>query len=208
VSEVTRILDRVGQGEAKAAEEMLPLVYEELRRLAAHKMAHEAPGQTLQPTALVHEAWLRLVGAGTDRWVNRGHFFAAAAQAMRRILIEKARRRERERHGGQLQRVDLDAVELAAPLPDNDLLALNEALDRLAALDPPAADLVKLRFFVGVAHAEAARMLGLSRSGADRAWVFARAWLFQQLRSGETRGRVAQADPAQGSEAPGPASVP
>jgi len=198
VSEVARIFDRLQQGEAKAAEELLPLVYEELRKLAAQKMAREAPGQTLQPTALVHEAWLRLVGTGEQSWDSRGHFFAAAAEAMRRILIERARRRERQRHGGQLERVDLDAIEVAAPLPDKDLVALDEALDRLATLDPAAAGLVKLRFFVGVPHGEAARMLGLSRSSADRAWVFARAWLFQELQADEIRPRPAQTDPAQG----------
>ena len=195
MSDVTRILDRVQRGEAQAADELLPLVYGELRKLAAYRMAQEPPGQTLQATALVHEAWLRLVRGEDHNFQNRQHFFAAAAQAMRRILIEKARRRERARHGGQFQRVELDAVEIAAPLHDADLLALDEALDRLAALDPVAAELVNLRFFVGVAHADAARMLGLSRSGADRAWVFARAWLFQQLRAGETRMRIVQADP-------------
>lgn len=182
MADVTRILDRVQQGEAQAAEELLPLVYEELRKLAAQRMAHEQPGQTLQPTALVHEAWLRLVGSSDQPWSGRSHFFGAAAEAMRRILIERARRRERQRHGGKLQRVDLDANEIAAPLPDRDLLALDEALGRLAALDPPAADLVRLRFFAGVAHAEAAKLLGMSRSGADRAWLFARAWLFQQVK--------------------------
>jgi RNA polymerase sigma factor (TIGR02999 family) len=183
VSDVTRLLERVQQGEGKAAQELLPLVYEELRKLAAHKMALEPLGHTLQPTALVHEAWLRLVGTSDPQWQGRGHFFGAAAEAMRRILIERARRRERQRHGGQLERVDLDAVEIAAPLPDSQLMALDEALDRLAALDRPAAELVKLRFFIGVSHAEAARILGLSRSGADRTWVFARAWLFEQLRA-------------------------
>ena len=208
VSDVTRILDRVHNGEAKAAEELLPLVYEELRKFAAHKMAHEPAGHTLQATALVHEAWLRLVRGEHQSFQNRQHFFAAAAQAMRRILIERARRKKRERHGGQLQPVELDAMEVAAPLPDDDLLALDEALDRLAALDPAAAELVKLRFFVGVAHAEAAKMLGLSRSGADRAWVFARAWLFQQLRADETRARIAQVDLVQGREVQDPASAP
>jgi RNA polymerase sigma factor (TIGR02999 family) len=208
VSDVTRILDRVEQGDAKAADELLPLVYDALRKLAAHRMANEPPGQTLQPTALVHEAWLRLARGHDQRFQSSRHFFAAAAQAMRRILIEKARRRERWRHGGQLQRVELDALEIAAPLPDEDLLALDEALDRLAALDPPAAELVKLRFFVGVAHVDAAKLLGMSRSGADRAWVFARAWLFQQLRASETRARFSNADLAQANETQGPGSAP
>jgi RNA polymerase sigma factor (TIGR02999 family) len=187
VSDVTVILERAQQGDPHAAGELLPLVYDELRKLAAHKMSSEPPGHTLQPTALVHEVWLRLVRGNDQSFENRRHFFAAAAQAMRRILIERARHRDRARHGGQLQRVDLDAVELAAPLADDDLLALDEALDQLAGFDPTAAELVKLRFFVGVAHAEAARMVGLSRSGADRAWVFARAWLYQQLRGEEAR---------------------
>ena len=208
MSDVTCLLDRVQRGEAQAADELLPLVYDELRRLASYKMAQEPPGQTLQATALVHEAWLRLVRGEDQNFQNRQHFFAAAAQAMRRILIEKARRRERARHGGQFQRVELDAVEIAAPLPDADLLALDEALDRLATLDPAAAELVNLRFFVGVAHADAARMLGLSRSGADRAWVFARAWLFKQLRAGETRMRLVQADSALERDAWRPASAP
>jgi RNA polymerase sigma factor (TIGR02999 family) len=187
VSDVTVILERAQQGDPHAAGELLPLVYEELRKLAAHKMSTESPGHTLQPTALVHEVWLRLVRGNDQSFENRRHFFAAAAQAMRRILIERARHRDRACHGGQLQRVDMDAVELAAPLPDEDLLALDEALDQLAGFDATAAELVKLRFFVGVAHAEAARMVGLSRSGADRAWVFARAWLYQQLRGEEAR---------------------
>lgn len=197
MSDVTRLLARAQRGEAQAADELLPLVYDELRKLAAYRMAQEPPGQTLQATALVHEAWLRLVRGEDQNFQNRQHFFAAAAHAMRRILIEKARRRERARHGGQFQRVELDAIQIAAPLPDDDLLALDEALDRLATLDPAAAELVNLRFFVGVTHADAARMLGLSRSGADRAWVFARAWLFQQLRAGETRMRIVQGDSAQ-----------
>jgi RNA polymerase sigma factor (TIGR02999 family) len=181
MSEVTRILEGAQAGDPQAADQLLPLVYDELRKLAAHKMAQQPAGQTLQPTALVHEAWLRLVRGQDQTFENRQHFFAVAAQAMRRILIDKARRKERQRHGGHLNRVELDAVEIAVPLPDPDLLALDEALNRLAAFDPVAAELVNLRFFVGVGHAEAAQMLGLSRSSADRAWVFARAWLFQEL---------------------------
>ncbi len=193
VSDVAVILERAQQGDPHAAEQLLPLVYEELRKLAAHKLSCEPPGQTLQPTALVHEVWLRLVRGKDQSFENRRHFFAAAAEAMRRILIERARRHRRARHGAQLQRIDLDAVELAAPLPDDDLLALDEALNQLADFDPAAAELVKLRFFVGVAHTEAARMVGLSRSGADRAWIFARGWLYQQLR-GEDGGRAPTAD--------------
>ncbi len=173
------------QATAGPAEELLPLVYDELRRLAAHKLSHEEPGQTLQATALVHEAWLRLSGPsqGARRWESRRHFFGAAAEAMRRILIDRARRKACGRNGGNPQRVELDAVELAAPLPDNQLLALHEALDELAGIDPEAAELVKLRFFVGLTQMQAAEMLGLSRSAADRTWVFARAWLYKEVRN-------------------------
>jgi RNA polymerase sigma factor (TIGR02999 family) len=176
------------RGEPHSAAELLPLVYTELRRLAARKLAEEKPGQTLQATELVHEAWLRLGGAagnGAEQpWNGHHHFFAAAAEAMRRILVERARHKARVRHGGGCQRVDLAAgeIEIASPLPDDDLLALHEALDELATLDPPAADLIKLRFFTGVSHQQAADLLGLSRSTADRTWLFARAWLFQQIR--------------------------
>ena len=150
MSDVTRILDRVQEGDPKAAEELLPLVYEELRRLAAHKMAHEAPGQTLQPTALVHEAWLRLVQAPAQTWGNRAHFFRTAAECMRRILIDNARRKHRLRHGGELQRVPIEELELADDRDPLRLLQVNEALDRLAALDETKAEIVKLRFFVGL----------------------------------------------------------
>ncbi len=180
---------------SRGAAELLPLVYEELRRLAAQRLAQERPGQTLQPTALVHEAWLRMAASEDRAWEGQTHFYAAAAQAMRHILIDRARRKRCLRHGGGQERLEIDAIEISAPLPDEDLLALDEALDRLAALDPPAAELVKLRFFVGLSHMEAAKVLGLSRSGADRTWVFARAWLFQQLRSSETQARIASAGP-------------
>src|SRR6185436_4381565 len=151
VSELTRILQSVEHGDATAANELLPLVYQELRRLAAHKMAGEAPGHTLQPTALVHEAYLRLVGPGqSQQWDGRGHFFAAAAEAMRRILVESARRKKRLKHGGELQRVDVDEVELPLPMPDDELLALDAALDRLATVDARAGEMVKLCFFVGL----------------------------------------------------------
>jgi RNA polymerase sigma factor (TIGR02999 family) len=174
----------------RTAEELLPLVYTELRHLAAQKLSKEKPGQTLQATALVHEAWLRLVGAEQEgnepRWDGRRHFFGAAAEAMRRILVERARHKARVRHGGGCERVDVDQVELACALPDEDLLALHEALDQLATLDPPAADLIKLRFFTGLTHQQAAEMLGLSRSSADRTWLFARAWLFRQIKEGES----------------------
>ena len=183
LSEVTRILSAVEQGDQHAAERLLPLVYDELRKLAALKMAQEKPGHTLQATALVHEAYLRLLGGDkAQRWDGRAHFFAAAAEAMRRILIENARRKKRLKHGGNLQRVDVDAVELPMPLPDDDLLALDEALDRLATMDLRAAQVVKLCFFVGLTQAEAARELGVSPSTVERLWGFARAWLFREVK--------------------------
>ena len=181
MSDVTHILDRVEAGDPKAAEELLPLVYEELRKLAAARMAQEAPGQTLQPTALVHEAWLRLVGDGPQRWNSRGHFFGAAAQAMRRILIDRARERQARRHGGSLARVDVDAVEVAAPQSDERLLAVNEALERFEAVDPAAAELVKLRCFIGLSMPEAAEALNLSLRSAERSWAYARAWLRRDI---------------------------
>jgi RNA polymerase sigma factor (TIGR02999 family) len=182
MSEVTRILSAIEKGDHHAAEQLLPLVYDELRRLAALKMTQEKPGQTLQATALVHEAYLRLLGGDqAQQWDGRAHFFAAAAEAMRRILIENARRKKRLKHGGHLQRVDVDAVELSVPLPDEELLALDEALDRLATVDLRAAQVVKLCFFVGLTQAEAARELGVSLSTAERLWGFARAWLFREI---------------------------
>jgi RNA polymerase sigma factor (TIGR02999 family) len=173
----------VQRDEAKAAEELLPLVYDELRKLAGHKLAHEPAGHTLQPTALVHEAWLRLVGAAAPRWDNRGHFFAAAAEAMRRLLIERARSKARARHGGHLERVALDQVTVAIQDPAETVLAVHEALDRLAATDPLKAEVVKLRYFVGLNHAEIARALGLSEPTVRRHWAFARAWLYAELRT-------------------------
>ncbi len=177
MSDVTQILDRVQHGDAKAAEELLPLVYQELRKLAAAKMAHEAAGHTLQPTALVHEAWLRLVVDGHQRWNSRGHFFAAAAEAMRRILIEAARRKLSQRRGGGLERVEVDESLLVLERPSEELLAVNEALEKLAREDRLAADLVNLRYFVGMTLPEAAEALGLSPRTADRLWAFARTWL-------------------------------
>jgi RNA polymerase sigma factor (TIGR02999 family) len=182
VSDVTRILDRVQQGDPKAAEELLPLVYEELRKLAAQKMANEAAGQTLQPTALVHEAWLRL---GDDpagqHWDNRGHFFSAAAEAMRRILIENARRKSRLKRGGDWERVELEDLQVAGDSDPLTLLALDEALAELAARHPDHAELVKLRFFAGLSMPEAARASRLSESTAKRYWAFARGWLFDRM---------------------------
>jgi len=181
VSDVTRILEAAQQGDPTAADELLPLVYEELRRLAAHKMANEAAGQTLQPTALVHEAWLRLVGNQNQKWDGRAHFFAAAAEAMRRILIDRARRKRAVRHGGDQQRVDLQEVDLAAPSDDDQLLAVNDALDKLAAQHKEEAELVKLRYFVGMTNEEAAEVLGISVRTAKYYWTHARAWLYREI---------------------------
>jgi RNA polymerase sigma factor (TIGR02999 family) len=181
VSDVTHILDRAQSGDPKAAEELLPLVYEELRKLAAMRMANEPAGQTLQATALVHEAWLRLVGNGPQRWNSRGHFFGAAAQAMRRILVDRARERQARRHGGGLVRVDVDAVEAAAPQSDERLLAVNEALQRFEAVDPAAAELVKLRCFIGLSMPEAAEALNIPLRSAERSWAYARAWLRREI---------------------------
>jgi RNA polymerase sigma factor (TIGR02999 family) len=185
MNEVTLILDRVHQGDPKAADELLPLVYEELRRLAACRMANEAPGHTLQPTALVHEAWLRLLGSEVDQWNGRGHFFAAAAEAMRRILVEAARRKSRARHGGGVERVSAEEMEIPAELPADRLLQVNEALDRLAEEAPEAAQVVKLRYFAGLTQPEVARMLGISLRAAERHWTWAKAWLFQWIRQQE-----------------------
>jgi RNA polymerase sigma factor (TIGR02999 family) len=182
MSTVTQILHAIESGDAKAAKELLTLVYDELRKLAAQKMANEAPGHTLQPTALVHEAWLHLGGDQQPTWQNRAHFFGAAAEAMRRILVDRARAKKAMKRGGGLERVDLDAVELLAPMPDDELLALDEALDRLATVDTRAAQMVKLCFFVGLTQEEAARELGVSLATAERVWGFARAWLLREVK--------------------------
>ena len=182
MNEVTHIFDRVQQGDPKAAEELLPLVYEELRKLAAHKMACEAPGQTLQATALVHEAWLRLGGDRQTPWRSRAHFFAAAAEAMRRILVDRARLKRAQRRGGGAEHVNVHEIEVASPDSDDQLLALNEALDRFAAQEPQKADLVKLRYFAGLKIVEVAEVLCISEATAKRWWVYARAWLFEELR--------------------------
>jgi RNA polymerase sigma factor (TIGR02999 family) len=182
MSDVTRILNAAEQGDPHAAKQLLPLVYEELRRLAASKMAEEKPGQTLQATALVHEAFLRLVDEDqAQQWNSRGHFFAAAAEAMRRILVEKARRKGRTRHGGASHRVDLDTDIQVSDATDDELLALDEALGRLAKDEPEAAEVVKLRYFAGLTIEEAALALNISVRTVNRHWAFARAWLFQQL---------------------------
>jgi len=185
-SDVTHLLLAIEKGDPVAADELLPLVYHELRNLAAHKMANEAPGQTLQPTALVHEAYLRLVGNEDKKWAGRAHFFAAAAEAMRRILIDTARRKRAQRHGGGQQRVDIQDVDITADADDEQLLAIHEALDRLAARDKMKADLVKLRYFVGMTIEEAAQILGISEPTAKRYWTYARAWLYEEINSSGT----------------------
>ena len=182
MSDVTQILDRVQRGDAKAAGELLPLVYEELRKLAAIRMASEPAGQTLQATALVHEAWLRLAGPEAQVWNNRYHFFAAAAEAMRRILIDNARRKHRPKHGHGWQRVDLDQVNVAIHTDADTLLLVNEALTRLEQEDPQKAELVKLRYFAGMTIPEAGRALGLSESTAKRIWTYARAFLLREIK--------------------------
>jgi RNA polymerase sigma factor (TIGR02999 family) len=182
MNEVTQILSAAEQGDPGAAEQLLPLVYHELRKLAAHKLAREKAGQTIEATALVHDAYLRLVGGGDDqRFSHRGHFFAAAAEAMRRILVENARRKRSTKHGGGLVRRDLDHIQLAAPQIGGDLEALDEALSRLAKKDPIKADLVKLRHFAGLTIEEAAQSLGISMTTANRYWAYARAWLHQEI---------------------------
>jgi len=181
VSELTLILQQMEHGDPEAADRLLPLVYDELRQMAAAKMAREPAGQTLQPTALVHEAWLRLGGDQQPTWKNRAHFFGAAAEAMRRILIDRARHRRALRHGGGQEPVDLGDVELVAAADDDQLLAVHEALDKLAAQDPPKAELVKLRYFAGLTIDEAALTLGISVATAKRWWTFARAWLFEEI---------------------------
>ena len=184
VDELKRIGVASPRSEPKAAEDLLPLVYEELRRIAAHKMAQEAPGQTLQPTALVHEAWLRLGGAQQPPWQNRAHFFAAAAEAMRRILIDRARSKGRLRRGGDRLRVDLSHVTVAMEDTSEAVLAVHEALDKLESQDPMKAEIVKLRYFVGLSHKEVATALGLAEPTVRRHWAFARAWLYAELKAG------------------------
>jgi RNA polymerase sigma factor (TIGR02999 family) len=182
MSDITRILSAIEQGDPHAAEQLLPLVYDELRQLAAQKLAQEKPGQTLQATALVHDAYLRLIGSGEEpHWDNRRHFFAAAAEAMRRILVDNARRKLTHKHGGGRQRCDLDAGALVSPEPNVDLLELDAALNRLAEQDPLKARLVELRYFAGLTGEEAAAALGMSASSADRLWVYTRAWLRREL---------------------------
>ena len=189
MSEVTRILSAIEQGDPRAAEELLPLVYDELRQLAAHKLAQEGPGQTLQATALVHEAYLRLVGDGEQRWDGRGHFFAAAAEAMRRILVNRARDKHCQKRGGGWKRADLDRLAVAGDASAEELVALDDALERLARESPACAELVKLRFFAGLTQGEAADSLGLARRTADRYWAYARAWLYGVLSQAADSGQ-------------------
>ena len=181
VSDVTRILESIHKGDPKAADELLPLVYEELRKLAAARMVNEWQTSTLQPTALVHEAWLRLVGSEQKAWKNRAHFFAAAAEAMRRILIDNARRKHAAKRAAGTVRLDLDQVDVAVQADEESLLSINEALEKLSVQDPQSAELVKLRFFVGLNYEEAAQALGISERSAKRCWTFARAWLYREL---------------------------
>ncbi len=184
MSEATAMLDAIGKGDAKAPAAFLDLVYNELRRLAAGKMAREAPGQTLQATALVHEAWLRLIGDKNRHFEDRTHFFAAAGEAMRRILIERARRRRAVRHGGELQRVNLQADMVASPEDDDQLLALNDVLEKLERKHPLQAQVVKLRYFAGMSNEEIAESLGVSLSTVKNYWVFSKAWLFREIKAG------------------------
>jgi len=183
MSDATIMLAGIGAGDSKAAEQLLVLVYDELRRLAASKLAHEAPGQTLQPTALVHEAWLRLAGAQAHSFNDRQHFFRASAESMRRILIDRARRKHTQRHGGEYHRVDFEGFDLAAPAPDDQLLALNEALEKFTLAHPVQAELVKLRYFAGMTNEEVSEVMGISVSTAKNYWTFSRAWLLNEIES-------------------------
>ncbi len=190
MSDVTRILSQIESGDPSAADQLLPLVYDELRKLAAQRMAQEKPDQTLQATALVHEAYLRLVDFDkAQHWDSRGHFFAAAAEAMRRILIDQARTKHSQRRGGGRQRQALEHVDIAEPEPSVDLLAMNQALERFEQVDKPKADLVKLRYFAGLTIPQAAEVLGISSATADRYWAYARSWLHAELRKGEVESR-------------------
>ena len=185
MSDVTRILNAIEGGDAKATDELLPLVYEELRILAAQKLSHEKPGQTLQATALVHEAYVRLLGDDFQNWNSRGHFFAAAAEAMRRILVDIARRKRTVKRGGNLQRVDFSELDVSGEGLSGDLIALDEALNGLSEEDHLAAELVKLRYFAGLTIEQTAQALGISTRSADRCWAYAKAWLYQEIRKGD-----------------------
>jgi len=187
MSDVTQILGQIEEGDGQAAEKLLPLVYDELRKLAAAKIAKEDPGQTLQATALVHEAYVRLVDVEkAQHWNSKGHFFGAAAEAMRRILLNRARDKNRQKRGGQLRRINLDEIEIATDAPGDDLLAVDEAIERLAEENQVCADLVKMRFFAGLCVHEAGAALGISKSTAERYWAYARAWLFEELQADDS----------------------
>lgn len=182
MDDITQVLSAIERGEPQASEKLLPLVYEELRRLAAHRMAHEPAGQTLQATALVHEAYLRLIGSENQpRWDHRGHFFAAAAEAMRRILVDNARRKRRPKHGGDQARVDMEELEVGTAQDDEKLLQVNELIDELAAEDPAKAEVVKQKFFVGLSNAEVATVLGISEKTVNRHWAYCKAWLYSRI---------------------------
>ena len=181
MSDVTRILNAIERGDATATDELLPLVYEELRLLAAQKLSHELPGHTLQATALVHEAYLRIIGDAPQGWQNQGHFFAAAAEAMRRILVENARRKKRKKHGGGRKRVDMSALDVAVATDEETIILVNEALERFSAVDELGARLIKLRFFAGISNVQAAKMLGIPERTAKRTWAYARAWLYEEI---------------------------
>lgn len=183
MAEITQVLDAMGRGESRASEKLLPLVYNDLRRHAAVRMAREAPAQTLQPTALVHEAWLRMVGNGRQSWENRAHFFGAAAEAMRRILIENARRKSRLKRWGHQLRVDIEKLDLAATTPEDRILLINEALEQLEIIDPERARIVVLKFFGGHTNREVADSLGVNERTIERQWAYAKAWLFQCIRA-------------------------
>jgi len=187
MSDVTQLLSAIDAGDPKAADQLLPLVYEELRKLASWRMAREAPGQTLQATALVHEAYLRLLGQEDQQWQNSRHFFSAAAEAMRRILVERARQKARQKYGGDWQRIELDEINVATESSDETLLFVSDALEKLAAKDPVCAELIKLRFFAGIPNHQAAEMLGLSERTAKRNWAYARAWLAKEIEQTKNR---------------------
>jgi RNA polymerase sigma factor (TIGR02999 family) len=182
MTDITQILQAFGRGDGRASEELLPLVYDDLRRHAMNQMARESPGQTLQPTALLHEAWLRVIGGGERKWENRAHFFGAAAEAMRRILIENARRKSRLKRGGDQVRVDIENVELAATTPDEKILLINDAIEKLQTQDPEKAQVVVLKFFGGRTNQEVAETMGVTERTVERHWAYAKAWLFQSIR--------------------------
>jgi RNA polymerase sigma factor (TIGR02999 family) len=202
VNDLTRILTAIEEGHTDSAAELFPAVYHELRRMASHRMAAERPGHTLQPTALVHEAWLSLVDTPAQSWQNRAHFFGAAAEAMRRILIASARRKLTRRRGAGVAHLDVDEIEIAGPVPDDQILALDDALERFAALEPKQAELVKLRYFAGLKIEEASEVLGISVATAKRWWSYARAWLYHEIQTRPALSQAGQKKTATQKEAP------